>query len=88
MDAAEQLLVSEGVCRQLGIVNNHPEVQSGYTSTQESADDTVTETSGDPVKVSECRIPTINVRLVRDIRIPSNSMAIAEVQIEGLSPSK
>ena len=29
MDAPEQLLLSEGVCRQLGILTYHPDVQPG-----------------------------------------------------------
>ena len=29
MDAPEQLLLSEGICRQLGILTYHPDVQPG-----------------------------------------------------------
>ena len=31
MDASEQLLLGEGVCRQLGIVTYHGDVESGET---------------------------------------------------------
>ena len=35
MDAHEQLLLSEGVCRQLGIVVYHPKVQIWHGSSNE-----------------------------------------------------
>ena len=35
MDASEPLLLSEGVCRQLGIVTYHPEVDASQTPAQE-----------------------------------------------------
>ena len=37
MDAKEQLLISEGVCRQLGIVQYHREVKPGNSDSKDSS---------------------------------------------------
>ena len=56
MDASEPLLLSEGVCHQLGIVTYHPEVDASQPSAQEV---------GAPVSV-----PTVKVRLVQSVKLP------------------
>lgn len=45
MDAPEPLLLSEGVCRQLGIVEYHPEVKAGKDGTLSQG--------------SDCRVPAV-----------------------------
>ena len=56
MDAPEPLLLSEGVCRQLGIVTYHPDIQTNQSSGGE--------TSG--------RVPTVRVQLVQGVKLPPN----------------
>jgi len=59
MDAPEQLLLSEGVCRQLGIIRYHPDVKPGNATDKLSA-------------VGNCKVPMVRVKLVRDIRLLPN----------------
>jgi len=50
MDTSEPLLLSEGVCRQLGIVTYHPEVDASQTPAQEVG--------------ATMNVPTVKVQLV------------------------
>ena len=74
MDAPEELLLSEGVCRQLNIISYHPEVQKS--------------TSAKPTKTldrenkDECAVPTVRIRLVRDVRLTPNEYVTAQVQFD------
>lgn len=54
MDASEPLLLSEGVCRQLGIVTYHPEVS---TSQPQS-----------PAIDAEVRVPTVKIQLLQSVK--------------------
>ena len=60
MDAKEQLLLSEGVCRQLGIITYHPDVKPRAKSSG----------GGQTSLKNAARIPTVRVKLVqfRDIK--------------------
>ena len=58
VDAAESLLLSKGVCRQLGIISYHLNVQDGASTKQ---DQSVTENS--------CTVLTVRVCLIQDIRL-------------------
>ena len=55
MDAADQLLLSEGVYQQLGIVTYHPAIQPRETSKKAAPDDTI--------------VPTIRVTMVQSLRL-------------------
>ena len=76
MDASDQLLLSEGVCRQLGIVSYHDSITSGKVMK-------------DPAEVKPPRgiaiVPTIRVNLVKTVRIPANQGAVVAVQLSGCS---
>ena len=76
MDVPEQLLHSEGVCRQLGVIRYHPEVKPGNMTAK-------AESSG----VSDCKFPMVTVKLVCDIRLIPNQHVMAEdtLQREGVS---
>ena len=67
MDAHEQLLLSEGVCRQLGIISYHPEVQA-FTPTKESENSPPL--SGN--STNPCQVPSVRVQLVRSVKVPPN----------------
>ena len=56
MDAPEPLLLSEGVCRQLGLVTYHPEVKARR--------------GGGTVAAQECRVPAVRVQLVKGVKLP------------------
>ena len=71
MDAKEQLLLSEGVCRQLGVITYHPDVNpcakssgGGQTSLKDAA----------------C-IPTVRVKLVQSTYLPSNQSVVVEARL-------
>lgn len=68
MDACDQLLLSEGVCRQLGIVTYHPSLlpQDKPGSTPEV--DTL--------------VPSVRVSLVQALGIPGNRSAVVTVRID------
>ena len=71
MDAPEQLLLSEGVCRQLGIPTYHPEVQRWR--------------GGRRPRVSEkqAKIPMVRVRSVQSVRVLPLQSTVVNVQLDG-----
>lgn len=70
MDASEPLLLSEGVCRQLGIVTYHPEVEAPQPQAQE-------------VGATAC-VPAVKVQLVQSVKLPPrpDQSIIADVSWE------
>lgn len=65
MDAQDQLLLSEGVCRQLGIVTYHPSIEPPAVPDRNSD--------------VEALVPTVRVRLVQSLRLPANQGAVVPV---------
>ena len=72
MDAHDPLLLSEGVCSQLGIVSYHPDVESK-------------EPSAVP---EEAAVPIIRVCLLQSVSIPAGQSALIPVRVEGACPPK
>ena len=72
LDAKEQLLLLEGVCRQLGIVTYHGVVEPG----QKAAGDE----RGNGVG-GEVRIPTVRVTLVQTVRLKPGGNAVFGVRL-------
>ena len=70
MDAPEQLLLSEGTCRQLGIISYHPEVHPVKV----------------PKKMHNrnCTVPAVRVRLIQDVRILPYQSSTVKVQLDGV----
>ena len=70
MDASEPLLLSEGVCRQLGIVSYHPEVDASQPQDRAAAD--------------RANVPAVRVQLVQSIKLPPrlDRSILAEVSWE------
>ncbi len=71
MDAPEHLLLSEGVCHQLGIQAYHPAVVAEEPGRKEEG--------GKPT----CRVPTVRVRLVQSVRLLPNQSVLADVELTG-----
>ena len=65
-DAHDQLLPSEGVCRQLGIISYHPWMGGRKPVDQKK----------------EARVPRITVRLISSLRLPSCTGTVIPVQVE------
>jgi len=67
MDAGNPLLLSEGVCSQLGIISYHPLVFPGRQEAEQQ---------------TQAQVPTVRVRLVQSLRLPplQNTMAVVRVE--------
>ena len=65
MDAIDQLLLSEGVCRQLGIVTYHPSLVTGRAPKKK----------GTPV------VPSIRVSLMQTVKLLPNQSAVVPVKL-------
>ena len=77
MDAQEQLLLSEGVCSQLGLVTYHPEVSGTNSHTPLP----VIEDKSDHAKV-----PMVSVQLVKSTHILPHSTTSVKVRVMTESP--
>ena len=80
MDAPEDLLLSEGVCRQLGILTYHPEVQPLRAKRSEQTDEKAMG-SEMPELQAGCQVPMVRVRLVKGLWILPNQSTLAEVEL-------
>ena len=84
MDAYDQLLLSEGVCRQLGIISYHPEVEVWHGGCRKSAERYApptepTATTVPPNLATDARVPTIRVRLVQSVQLLPHQSQVVEV---------
>ena len=70
MDAKEQLFLSEGVCRQLGIITYHPDVEPRKA--------TKLPEGGQSSPKDSARVPTVRVKLVQSKCLPPNHSVVAE----------
>ena len=75
MDAPEELLLSEGVCRQLGIINYHPEVKPFRTVKTSST----AETQND----DRCTVPKVRIITNEDVRLLPNQCVMTQVRLDG-----
>lgn len=80
MDAYDKLL-SEGVCRQLGIISYHPDVQAGPSEKSQSNGMT-REFKSENVAT----VPTLRVRLLQSVHLPPRQSTFVTVQVENHSP--
>ena len=72
MDAHNELLLSEGVCRQLGIISYHPDVKvKGSPQPKVNGEE------------QSATIPTIRVHLLQSVRVPAGCSTIVPVQLKG-----
>ena len=70
MEAREQLLLSEGVCRQLGLVMYHPDVQVWRGSKNKEPTDIAI-------------VPLVRAKLVNSVRILPQQCSLVSVELEG-----
>ena len=78
MDAPEPLLLSEGVCRQLGIVSYHPSVHPTATS----------EEDGEKPGKRAPMVPAVRVYLLQSVKVPSGCSSVVPVRIGGYTGTK
>ena len=67
MDAHDSLLLSEGVCCQLGIITYHPSLEVQQPTNQRTT----------------ARVPGVSVRLVKSMRLAPQQTAMVTVRIDG-----
>ena len=72
MDASDQLLLSEIVCRQLGIVTYHPKVEVWHGGHQ----------SNNSMSHPAAAVPVVRIKLVQVVRCLPQQTALAKVKIE------
>ena len=70
MDAKESLLLSEGVCHQLGIISYHPQVTPGDNHSKEKA-------------TSDVLLPAVRVQLVEMVKLKPRESIMAGVRFVG-----
>ena len=75
MDATDQLLLSEGVCRQLGIIEYHPDVEIWRGGKRNK------KVSGSKPR-TESHVPTVRIRLLNSVRILPQHAASVQVQLD------
>ena len=71
MDARDPLLLSEGVCHQLGIISYHPSVCPPPLLCAET-------TRPD----QDTKVPAVHVQLVQSVRLPPRTATVATVQLQ------
>ena len=79
IDAQEQLLLSEGVCRQLGIICYHPDVKPRGKKRKEPS---IPET-GSKKQEDSATIPSVRVDLIQSVRILPRESVSVSVQVCG-----
>lgn len=77
VDTHDQLLLSEGVCRQLGVLAYHPDVKPKKIHPQKE------EASAEVATVS-----SIRVCLLQSVRIPARQSSVVPVHVQGNFPGK
>ena len=75
MDAPDQLLLSEGVCRQLGIIEYHEDVEKWRGGWKKVVKSGVQETK-------EAKVPVVQVKLVQSLRLSPHQSSIVQVHVE------
>ena len=72
IDAHDQPLLSEGVCRQLNILTYHPDVQvwRGRKKQQPSSE-------------TQVQVPSVSVCLVQIVQVPPQQSVLVEVRVDG-----
>lgn len=86
MDTEEPLLLSEGVCRQLGIIQYHPDVrEQSLKERREAVSATLPRDRDEPVERprEDTVVPRTSVRLVQSLRLPAGCCAVVQVEVEG-----
>lgn len=74
MDAHDQLLLSEGVCRQLGIIY-HPDVQAWRGGRKQPPAE-----QKDAAKDKEANVPTVRVKLLQSVQLLPHQAVVAAGQ--------
>lgn len=72
MNAPDQLLLSKGICHQLGIISYHPDVEVWRGGKLKNKKKTP----------ATAQVPTVHVRLLQTTRVPPHQSAVVAVQVD------
>jgi hypothetical protein len=81
MDAHEPLLLSEGVCRQMGIISYHPEVQPRKLSISDPRGPVPEEQNEQTESSPKCQVPTVRIQLVQSVKLPPKQTVMVDVKL-------
>ena len=80
MDTCDQLLLSEGVCGQLGIIHYHPSVWPSSNKQQEGEE--TRRSTKQQLPKDTAIVPTVRVQLLRSVAVPPLQRLAVEVKID------
>ena len=92
MDAADQLLLSEGVCRQLGVITFHSKVEKwrGHRKKETDSPPLTPSTQEPPMSelnqeeaTPEAKVPSVRVNLVHSVHLLPHQSQVVEVSLDG-----
>jgi len=72
MDAVDQLLLAEGVCRQLGVVSYHPDVETWRGGSSQ----------GQTHPAEDATVPLVRVSLLQSVRVLPHYSAIVKAKVD------
>ncbi|MCG8624500.1 MAG: hypothetical protein MJE68_21215 [Proteobacteria bacterium] len=82
MDAHEPLLLSEGVCRQMGIISYHPEVQPRKSSISDLPGPVGEVQKNEQTESApKCLVPTVRIQLVQSVKLPPKQTVMVDVKL-------
>ena len=70
MDAHDQLLLFEGVCRQLDILTYHPDIHVWRGRKKQSSSE------------MQAQVPSVSIRLMQTVQMPPQQSALVEVRVD------
>ena len=85
MDTCDQLLLSEGVCRQLGIISYHPDVRPWNKDNGElvlQPSDKQKESITTTLSQKDARVPQVRVRLLQSVKVLPQHTKNVKVQVD------
>ena len=85
MDAHDPLLLSEGVCRQLGIISYHPGVEKWRGGSRTAKAPARQSPESQQLK-AEAIVPSVRVSLVTSVRLLPHQAAVVPVRMESECP--
>ena len=83
MNAHDELLLSEGVCRQLGITRYHPNVRLWEKRHQRASKEQSKESGGEVRLGDGAIVPMVRVKLVQRVRVLPLHATQVQVKVEG-----
>lgn len=82
MDTCDQLLLAEGVCRQLGIISYHPDVRPWNKDNGELVLQPSDKQKESTLSKKDARVPQVRVRLLQSVKVLPQHTKNVKVQVD------